>query len=147
LLPRCSGEILPQRISQVQGVIPVKCSRCGREISEMESHPHQGQTLCDDCYIDAISTEKTCDPWATYLSGKERQGAGQKGTEGLTAMEKEVYEFVRSQGRATREDVMAKFGLSEPDLGPQLNVLMHAELLKEHSEGGIMYLIPIPVSP
>ena len=124
----------------------MKCNRCDREMSEMESHPHQGQTLCDDCYIDAISTEKTCDPWATYLSGKERQSAGQKGTEGLTDLGKEIYEFVRSQGRATREEVMAKFGLSAQDLGPQLNVLMHAELVKERSEKGTMYLIPIPVS-
>ncbi len=122
----------------------MKCSRCGREISEEQSYSHQGQTLCDDCYIDVMSSqEKTCDPWATYLSGKERQDAGQKGTEGLTELEKEIYEFVRSKGRATREEVMAKFGLSAQDLGPQLNVLMHAELVKERSEGGTMYLIPI----
>ncbi len=124
----------------------MKCNRCGREILADESHSHQGQTLCDDCYMDVISQEKTCDPWGTYLSTRSRERAGQKGVEGLTDMEEKVYEFVKSSGRATREEVMAKFGLSAKDLAPQLNVLMHSELIKEHSEGGTMYLIPIPSS-
>jgi len=99
--------------------------------------------LCEDCYIDAISPEKTCDPWATYLSTRTTERAGLKGIDSLTEMERTVYEFVRGKGRATREEVMAEFGLSARDLDPQLNVLMHAELVKEHSEGDKMYLIPI----
>ena len=124
----------------------MKCHRCGREISAEESYSHQGQTLCDDCMEVMSSQEKTCDPWATYLSGRAREGAGQQGAEGLTETEREIYEFVKSQGKATRDEVMAKFGLSAPDLDPQLHVLMHSELIKERSEGGTMYLIPIPLS-
>ncbi len=125
----------------------MKCHRCGREISADASYAHQGQTLCDDCYMDVMSAqEKTCDPWATYLSGRAREGAGQQGAEGLTTTEREIYEFVKSQGRATRDEVRARFGLSAPDLAPQLHVLMHSELIKEHSDGDTMYLIPIPSS-
>ncbi len=125
----------------------MKCNRCGREIPADESFSHQKQTLCEDCYIEVMSAqEKTCDPWATYLSTRTRERAGQKGEEGLTDMEKKIYEFVRSKGRATRQEVMAKFALSAQDLDPQLSVLMHAELVKEHSEAGTMYLIPLPVS-
>ena len=90
--------------------------------------------------------EKTCDPWATYLSARARYGAGQKGVEGLTNMDRNIYDFVKSKGRATREEVMIKFKLSAEDLDPQFHVLMHAELIKEHSEGGTMYLIPLPAS-
>ncbi len=125
----------------------MKCERCGREITADESYSHQGQTLCDDCYMEVMSAqEKTCDPWATYLSGQARESSGQKGAEGLTETEKAIYEFVKSQGRATRDEVRAKFSLSAADLDPQLHVLMHSELIKEHSEGGTMYLIPIPSS-
>ena len=124
----------------------MKCDRCGREVSKEDSFSRQGQTLCEDDYIDVMSSqEKTCDPWATYLSTRTRERAGQKGEEGLTDMEKKIYEFVRSKGRATRQEVTAKFRLSAEDLDPQLHVLMHSELIKEHSEGGTMYLIPIPV--
>ena len=121
----------------------MKCNQCGREISGDESYSHRGRTLCEDCYIDAISPEKTCDPWATYLSTRTTERAGLKGIDSLTEMERKIYEFVRSRGRAARGEVMAEFGLSARDLDPQLNVLMHAELVKEHSEGDKMYLIPI----
>ena len=93
--------------------------------------------------MEAILPEKTCDPWATFLSTKTREQAGLRGKEGLSQTEKQVYEFIKSQGRTTRAEVMAKLGLPMEDLTPQLNVLMHAELVKEHSEGGTMYLIPI----
>ena len=126
----------------------MKCDRCSREIPASEIHSHLDKKLCDDCYMDVMlqKQEKECDPWASYLSSKEMSIAGQKGAEALSEMEKGVYEFIKNKGRATREEVMAKFGISAEDLSLQLNVLMHAEMIKEHSEGGTMYLIPIPVS-
>lgn len=123
----------------------MKCNRCGRAISKEESFSYKGKKLCEECYIQVMSSqEKTCDPWATYVSTRTRGRAGQKGEEGLTEMEKNIYELVKSQGRVTREEIMTKFGLSAEDMNPQLQVLMHSELIKEHSEGGTMYLIPIP---
>ena len=86
---------------------------------------------------------KECDPWATYVDTHTRERLGLKGTEGLTEMESKVYDFVKSKGRATREEVMEKLSLSELDLKAQLIALMHSELVKEHSEGDKMYLIPI----
>jgi len=123
----------------------MKCDRCRTEISEDESYSHQGQTLCEDCYIDTISPERTCDPWATYLS-TQTTGAGLKSIDSLTETEREFYEFIKSKGRATKEELMAEFSLSGRDLDPQLKVLMHAELIKERSEGGTIYLIPVPIS-
>lgn len=124
----------------------MKCHRCGSEISGDDSYSYHGQVLCEDCYISAISPERTCDPWASYLSGRERQDTDIKGANDLTETEKRVYEFIKDRGRTTRGEVMAEFGLSAPDLDPQLNVLMHAELVKERSEGDTMYLIPVPVT-
>ena len=121
----------------------MKCSRCGKEIPPDEVHSYQGQSLCEDDYIDAISPEKHCDPWATYLSTREK---GATGIAALSDMQKAIHEFIKGQGRATRQDLMAKFRLSADDLDRQLNVLKHSEMVKEHSEGDAMYLIPIPVS-
>ena len=123
-----------------------RCSRCGTEVPEDEAYPYQGLTLCEDCYIDAISPDRECDPWASYLSAYERKGAGLKGVDGLSEVQKKVYQFIKNGGRVTREEVMAQFDLSAADLLPQLKVLMYAELVKEHSESGTMYLIPIPVN-
>ena len=40
-----------------QEVIPMKCSRCGKEIPADEIHSHQVQSLSEDYYIEAISRE------------------------------------------------------------------------------------------
>ncbi len=86
---------------------------------------------------------KECDPWATYVDTGARKRHGQTGAAGLTETEAKIYEFVKNQGKATRQEVMKHLGLSELDLKAQLLPLMHSELIKEHSEGGRMYLIPI----
>jgi predicted HTH transcriptional regulator len=86
---------------------------------------------------------KECDPWATYTDTSARKRHGQMGATGLSDVQARIYEFVKSKGRATRGEVMGNLGLSEPDLNAQLVPLMHSELIKERSEGGKMYLIPI----
>ncbi len=126
----------------------MKCDKCGRQITKDESFSYEGKTLCEDDYIKALSklNEKECDPWATYLSSQERGGAWPKTTDNLTELQKGIFSFIKSSGRVTREGLMAKYRLSAEELALHLQVLMHSELVKERSEGGKMYLIPIPVS-
>ena len=124
----------------------MKCQRCRQEITDDDMHTYHGQTLCEECYIKAISPEKECDPWASYLSSRERRVSERRGEESLTENEKAIYEFIKRNSKVTREEIRDKFHLSASDLNPQLSVLMHAELIKEHGEGDTMYLIPIPVA-
>ncbi len=121
----------------------MNCSRCKRELAENQRYVYQGKVFCEDCLMEIGLSIKECDPWATYTDTSARKRQGQTGAAGLTETEARVYEFVKSQGRATREEVMKNLGLSEPDLKAQLVPLMHSELVKERSEGDIMYLIPI----
>ena len=58
-------------------------------------------------------------------------------------MERSVHDFVKSRGRATREEVMESLGLTETDLKVQLVPLMHSELVKEAGEGGKLYLVSV----
>ncbi len=126
----------------------MKCDKCGRKITKAESFSYEGKTLCEDDYISALSkvNERECDPWATYLSSQERGGAWPKTTDNLTDLQKALHSFIKSSGKVTREGLMAKYGLPAEELALHLQVLMHSELIKERSEGGKMYLIPIPVS-
>ncbi len=66
-----------------------------------------------------------------------------KGTEGLTELHKKVYEFIKSQGRTTREEIQQSLSLSEAEIDAQLTPLMHSELVKERGEGGSLYLVPV----
>ena len=118
----------------------MKCSRCGKEIPADEVHTFQGKTLCEDDYIEAISPEKHCDPWATYLSSRE---AGATGVATLSDFQKEIQKFIKDEGKATREEIMTKFRISAEELEPHLNVLMHSETVQERGEGDLMYLTSI----
>lgn len=119
----------------------MKCSRCNREIAEDQTYSYQEQAVCDDCLMDLGLHPKECEPWASYLAAKERKGL--KGTEGLTDLQKKVYQFIKDKGKVTREEVQASFKLSEAEMDEQLTPLQHSELVKEHDEKDAIYLITI----
>ena len=120
----------------------VKCKRCGREIPEKEPYEYLGETLCEDCYIDIRYPAKACDPWAVYSATRSRETLGLSGAEGLTELQKALYEFVRSNGKVTREELMKNFNMAEPELQTQLATLRHCELVKGYKENGRIYLVP-----
>ncbi len=120
----------------------MKCNRCGREIQEGDSYTHFGETLCEDCYLDARLGIKGCDPWAVHSATRLRESSGLAGAEGMTELQKSIYELVKSKGKVTREEVMGNLNLSEQEIQKQLAILRHCELVKGHKEGDNVYLIP-----
>ena len=124
-------------------MIAVECNRCHRELSEDQSYVYQGKVFCDNCLMDIGLLMKECDPWVTYVDKRSGVQPRMKHAERLTEMERSVYEFVKSRGRATSEEVMEGQGLSETDLKVQLVPLMHSELVKEAGEGGNLYLVSV----
>lgn len=120
----------------------VKCQKCQREVPEAETHQHLGQTLCDDCYIDALSPAKPCDPWAVYAATSARRGAGLVGIQGLTPLQKDICRFLEERGKATPAEVMQRFDLSQGELERLVATLRHCELLRGQKEGDTIYLVP-----
>jgi hypothetical protein len=113
--------------------IVVNCKRCGREISDKEQYEYLGETLCYPA--------KACDPWAVYTATRSREIVGLKGAEGLTELQMAIYEFVKSNGKVTREELMKNFNLAEPELQTQLATLRHCELVKGSKEDDQIYLV------
>jgi len=120
----------------------MKCNRCGCEIPYNESYTYRGETLCEDCYMDIRLGVKACDPWAVYSASRFRESRDLKESEGLSELQKGIYEFVKSKGKVTREEVMEKLSLSEQEIQIQLAILRHCELVKGHKENDKVYLIP-----
>ncbi len=120
----------------------MKCERCGQGIKEGDSYTHMGETLCEDCYLDARLQVKACDPWAVHSATRLRESSGLKGTEGLTEVQKEIYELVKRKGKVTKEEVIEDLNLSEQEMQSQVATLRHCELVKGHKEGDKVYLIP-----
>ncbi len=119
----------------------MQCQRCQRNISDEDSYEHLGQVLCEDCYFDARSPNRTCDPWAVYAATRTRQSDADP-TAGLTDLQQAIYAFVKNRGKTTGEEVMTKFSLSPRDMQNQFATLRHCELLKGRKEGDKVYIVP-----
>ncbi|HQI68697.1 MAG: winged helix-turn-helix transcriptional regulator [Methanothrix sp.] len=120
----------------------MRCQNCGREISGDEVFATEGKTLCEDCYIDAGHRIRVCDPWAERSKKIFRDSHGLQGTDGLTDLQKQIYEFIRERGRATRAELAERFNLSPTELENEFAILRHCQLLKGRKEGDTVYIVP-----
>lgn len=119
----------------------MQCQRCQHEIIENESLKHLNETLCEDCYIDAVSPAKACNPWAVYLATRTRESSGLNDVEGLTPIQKEVYEFIKNKEKVTAVEVMNNLHITQPDLENVIATLRHCELVRGQKEDDKVYLV------
>ena len=117
----------------------MNCSKCGKSITQDQSYVNKGKVYCDDCLMDIGLTMKECDPWATYVD-KRTQKLDKKSVS-LTAAEQKVFDYIKSKGKATRQDVAKSLKLTDSELQVQLVPLLHFDLLKETSDKSKMYLV------
>ncbi len=144
----------------------IRCQNCGKEVpakdifpsegkplSEFtvgyyqsmtysETFPTEGKILCEDCYIDNAHRVRICDLWGERSKRIFRESHGLEGTEGLTDLQKEIYEYVVALGSATVEEIAEKFNVHQTDLENQLATLKHCQLLKGKREGDMAYIVP-----
>jgi len=116
------------------------CAKCQSEIplgDEMQLH---GQIVCEDCYIIGVQPPKTCDVAAVHSAVTHRKLSGQTGTEGLTELQKNIYQFVKDKGKVTRPEIAEHFNLQQWELERNFSVLRHCELLKGTKEGNTIYI-------
>ena len=119
----------------------IKCQNCGKEVSEDEVFATEGKTLCEDCYIDVGQRIRICDPWGERSKTIFRKSHGLEGTEGLTDLQKEIYEYIQTRGKATRMELMEEFKLPATELDNQFAILRHCRLLKGRKEGDNVYIV------
>jgi len=99
------------------------CEKCNTAMEPDEMREHGGLKLCEDCYIDAISPAKTCDPWATYT-------ASRLDTQELNAAQETILKLIGEQGHASLADLIKATGLEEAALMREIASLRHMELVR-----------------
>ncbi|MHA1378646.1 MAG: hypothetical protein ACTSRG_09715 [Candidatus Helarchaeota archaeon] len=124
----------------------MKCEICGCDLSETEILEYDGKKICEDCYMDAqIDSSpglKICDPSAVHLTKKLRETLGQTGTEGLSEIQKKIYEMIKSNKQVTIEELASKFKLKSQEVENNIAVLRHCELVKGRRIGNKVFIIP-----
>ncbi|AKB23972.1 hypothetical protein MSMTP_0503 [Methanosarcina sp. MTP4] len=120
----------------------VICPGCGKEIPGDEYVYENGRTICEDCYLEAHQKIKFADPMAVRSKKLFRKQHGFEGTEGLTDLQKELYDFILTEGGATQEKISKLFGLTPQETSNQLALLRHCELVKWRKTRDEIYMVP-----
>ena len=124
------------------------CQKCQVEIPAGEEASHNGQVLCEDCYIERLEPPRTCDVAAVYSAKMARKAAGQEGTDGLTELQKNVYEYIKEAGPVTHDQIMNQFQLSRLQLDKIFPVLRHCELVRAfRQDGKVLVTVWTPGGP
>jgi hypothetical protein len=119
----------------------IKCQNCSKDVPEDDVFISGGRTLCEDCYIDVGHRIRVCDPWGERSKKIFRESHGLTGTDGLTDLQKGIYEFIKARGKATREDLVQEFKLSPRELENEFAMLRHCQLVKGKKEDDKVYMV------
>lgn len=118
---------------------PDACAKCGAPFQDEEPRGYFGQFLCEDCYLEAVSFVRTCDPWAVHTAKSLKNLPG-----GLilTPQQQKLYDLVRERHEVLRQEAARFLGISEDELQREFAVLRHLELLRACKKDEGIVLIP-----
>ncbi|MCB2228365.1 MAG: hypothetical protein KQH53_16925 [Desulfarculaceae bacterium] len=99
----------------------MNCQQCGAAMEPDEAREFDGKDICEDCYIDALTPAKSCDPWATYTASRLE-------TQELSPGQEAILACIDKTGEATFEELLAYTGLDEKNLTREFAALHHMKL-------------------
>lgn len=107
---------------------------CRAEIEEGEGRDFYGQLLCDDCYMDALSPARTCDPWAVRSAGlfKERGDT----TEHSGGLQQKILDLIQESGGLSLAEIAAKLFVRQGDIEREIAALRHMEKIHAAMQDG-----------
>lgn len=112
----------------------MKCERCSSEIKLGDEREHYGQMLCEDCYMDALSPTRTCDPWAVHSA---KSLSRMEGTAlHVTEMQAKILKFLGETGGAEPHVVMETLKMRASELEREIAALRHMEKVRGEMRDG-----------
>jgi hypothetical protein len=113
------------------------CAKCGATVEAAEVQEYGGRELCEDCYMDALSPTRTCDPWAVHTAKSLKDLPG---GHDLTPTQQQLYDLVKQQGEVPMAEAAAHLGLTEEGLRREFAPLRHMEKLRACKKDNIIHL-------
>lgn len=120
----------------------MKCEQCKAEIDQGEEREHLGKVLCEDCYMDALSPARTCDPWAVHSAKSFERHTG--GTATVTPIQAEILRILEKTGGLERATLLKRLNgrLSQAELEREIAALRHMEKARGEKRGDKVFLRP-----
>lgn len=119
----------------------MQCNKCGASIDMGEERELRGGMLCEDCFIDALSPLKTCDPWAVYTAKSlERHSAAPPP---LTSIQSEILCILKDAGSLEPSALLLRLNnkLTIKELEREFSILRHMEKVFAEKSGDRVLLI------
>ena len=118
----------------------MQCDRCKATIATGEENEHLGQTLCEDCYMDALSPVRTCDPWAVHSAKTFEAHTGGQAT--LSVTQRKIICILEETGGVERHELLQQMGdgFSRADLDREFAALRHMEKVRAEKRGDKVFL-------
>jgi hypothetical protein len=111
----------------------MECAKCKDLIEQGEEREWQGRVLCEDCYMDALSPARSCDPWAVH-SAKSFQG--EPGTPETNPLQAGILRYLEETGGVEFKLIVEKFQVKPSDLERDLAALRHMEKIRAELREG-----------
>jgi len=116
----------------------VQCDKCGSQIPEGEDREYYGKLLCEDCYMDALSPARTCDPWAVHSA---KQLGDKTGGLQTNPLQTKILEVLAESGGVEPGDLAKRLGIKPADLERETAALRHMEKVRGELRGGRKFVI------
>ncbi|UCF93260.1 MAG: hypothetical protein JSW39_03615 [Desulfobacterales bacterium] len=116
----------------------MQCVRCHQRIEKGEEKEHHGQVLCEDCYMDALSPARACDPWAVHSAKSfERQKAGPVE---LNATQQKILDILKDTGGIPPGALVERLQIKPADLEREIAALRHMEKVRGELRQGQKFI-------
>ncbi len=114
------------------------CDKCGSPILEGEERDYYGKMLCEDCYMDALSPTRSCDPWAVHSAKQlgEKTGGLQ-----VNSTQEKILQILAETGGVEPGDLAKRLGLTPVELERETAALRHMEKLRAELREGRKYVL------
>lgn len=93
-----------------------------------------GQMLCEECYMQALSPARACDPWAVR-SAQSLSELNEDYSE-LSAIQASILEVLRETGGTQTEVIAERLEMKMPELRRELATLRHMEKVRGEMREG-----------
>ena len=116
----------------------MQCDRCKKNIQKGEEQNLYGQTLCEDCYMDALSPPKACDPWAVHSA---KSFSSQTGSNlELTETQLKILKFLAETKGAELSVISERLDIKTSDLERDIATLRHMEKVRGELRDGKRFI-------
>ena len=113
----------------------MKCDRCGEQIPAGEEMDYFGRVLCEECYMQALSPSRACDPWAVR-SAQTLSNMDEGEYAGLSETQAAILRVLQETGGTEAADIAERLQMKMSELERELATLRHMEKLRGAMRAG-----------